>query len=1048
MRHTSVKQQPSWKKTAIYGAVAVAMATSSGLAMAVEANPPCDGSGDGTLSVSTSAQCTPASTAVATVASGVTIEVTSGAAVYYDNNLGDDVEGAYVGSLTNNGTIQSIGVNTLSEPNIGVDVGNEILGTLTNNGLIKASATSDGGGSDAVAVGIREGSQQYTLQGTISNTGTIQVDADDSGYYADATGIYIANDVGTTGVINNSGTINVNAMSSNSWTDATGILVQGDVSGSILNEGTLTTTATGNNGSYAQGIRFGSLTETGSITNAGTINVNATSSNSWADATGIATWGDVSGSIVNEGTLTTTATGNNGSYAEGIIVRSLTETGSITNSGNIQTTATGGYANAIGVAVWNQAGRFTNSGTIQATADRIHEESWGYAVGVELYNLGSESGSATFENTATGVIRASGLNGAQAYGVYTNSYYGGTTASIVNAGEMTATATGGGDAYGLEVDAYSGGVSITNSGTISAHADVGEGTGFYGYGYGDLTLQNSGTITGTSGPDYNGYSVYSHGFNIDNTSSGKLIGALYADGDGEGGSIAVTNAGLIDLPLFVTPEISLLGISSSYSGFVGGDFTQTSTGTLRIAADSANAGGYSQLYVTGTANLAGTIDVNVLNSGANLAIGNTLYGVVQAGTLNGTFSQVTDNSVLFNFKDHYYVTAEGEDYPTPRVDLEVVKGLTAEQSVIFTSTLPALGAARTFDAIIDSGTSDPGMQAVIDALGGLDTEQKVSDAVSQTMPLLTGGSMQAAAHALSGINRVVQARNENNRGLSSGDVFAGDKHLWLKPFGSRADQDDRNAVAGFKADTAGLVIGADGAVSDITRAGVAFAYARSDITSRSAVAPQSADVDVYKLIGYGSYKLDERTELNYQVDLGKNSNEGRRSISFMGTVASAKYDSLTAHAGVGWGRIVNLNERTSWVPSVRADYTWIKDSAYSETGAGALNLNVDGRSTQELILAADAKVLHKLNDATNLTANVGVGYDTLNKQASVTAAFAGAPGLSFVTHGLEQDPWLVRGGFGLTHSYAKGVEVTARYDLEHRQGFNNQTVSVKARWAF
>lgn len=984
MRHTSVKQQPSWKKTAIYGAVVLVMATSSGLALAIEVNPPCDGSGSGTVSVSTSGvQCTPAATADAVVAPDVTIDVSSDAAVYYEYNLGD----GEIGSLTNNGTIQSIDVNTWSGPNIGVDVGNEILGTLTNNGLIKASATSDGEGSYAAAFGIREGSQQYALQGTISNTGTIEVDATDNYYSsADATGIYIENDVSPTGLISNSEAINVNALSASSSAYAAAVWVDGYVSGSIVNEGSLSATAT------------------------------ATATNNTAGSVGV--------------------------LADGV-----TSTGSILNSGNIQVTSTGSYAYAEGVAVWNHEGEFTNSGTIQATADTVDDQSYGYAVGVSLDRFGSEGGSATFENTSEGIIRASGLNGADASGFDTYSYLSGTTASILNAGEISASATGGGHAYGLSVDAYSTGVTITNSGTISAVADIGGGIGFSGYGYGDLTLQNSGTISGTSGPDYNGYSVWSNGFSIDNASSGKLIGALYADG--EGGSIAVTNAGLIDLPLFVAPEISPFGMSysSEFSGYVGGDFTQTSTGTLRIAADSATAGGYSQLYVTGPANLGGTIDVNVLNSGANLAIGNTLYGVVQADTLDGTFSQVTDNSALFNFQDIYFVTAEGE-YLTPRVDLEVVKGLTAEQSVIFTSALPALGAARVFDSLIDSGTSDTGMQTVINALGGLSTEQAVSDTVSQTLPLLTGGSMQAAAQALSGINRVVQARIESNRGLSSGDAFAGDKRLWLKPFGSQADQDDRNAVAGFEADTLGFVIGADGALSDVTRAGVAFAYAKSDITSNSAVALQSADVDVFKLIGYGSYTLDGRTELNYQVDVGQNKNESRRSIDFMGTVASGSYNSLTAHAGVGWGRIVNLNERTSWVPSVRADYTWIKDSAYTETGAGALNLNVDNRSTQELILAADAKVVHKLNDATTLTANVGVGYDTLNKQASVTTAFAGAPGLSFVTYGLEQDPWLVRGGLGLTHTYAKGVEVTARYDLEHREGFNNQTVSVKARWAF
>ncbi|MDW5441781.1 autotransporter outer membrane beta-barrel domain-containing protein [Polaromonas sp. SM01] len=72
----------------------------------------------------------------------------------------------------------------------------------------------------------------------------------------------------------------------------------------------------------------------------------------------------------------------------------------------------------------------------------------------------------------------------------------------------------------------------------------------------------------------------------------------------------------------------------------------------------------------------------------------------------------------------------------------------------------------------------------------------------------------------------------------------------------------------------------------------------------------------------------------------------------------------------------------------------------------------------------------------------------MNKQSSITAAFAGAPSASFVTYGLEQDPWIGRVGAGLVQKLSSGVELTARYDAEFRNHFLNQTASLKLRWNF
>ena len=102
----------------------------------------------------------------------------------------------------------------------------------------------------------------------------------------------------------------------------------------------------------------------------------------------------------------------------------------------------------------------------------------------------------------------------------------------------------------------------------------------------------------------------------------------------------------------------------------------------------------------------------------------------------------------------------------------------------------------------------------------------------------------------------------------------------------------------------------------------------------------------------------------------------------------------------------------------------------------------------ELILGVDGKIAHEISKGTTLTANLGLGYDALSKQARIDAEFAGAPGTRFTTNGLDPSPWMARGVLGVVSNTAGGVEISARYDAEYRQDFLNQTISAKVRWAF
>ncbi len=363
---------------------------------------------------------------------------------------------------------------------------------------------------------------------------------------------------------------------------------------------------------------------------------------------------------------------------------------------------------------------------------------------------------------------------------------------------------------------------------------------------------------------------------------------------------------------------------------------------------------------------------------------------------------------------------------------------------------PGLGAARVFDTLIGQGSGAPSAMApVITALGTLSTEQQVSDAVKQTLPLLTGGVSAVNTAAMHATNRVIQSRQEANRGLSSGDEFVSDRQLWFKPVGSWARQGDRDGVSGYSANTYGMLVGADGVVSEKVRVGGAFSYMHSRIDGNSTVAAQSASVDGYRLIGYGSYSLDARTDVSVQADVGTGHNEGQRNIAFGGLNgrASSSYDSWNTHLGIGLGRIFGLTPKTSLTPSLRADYTFIQDAAYTETGANALSLAVGKNSARELILSTDLRLNQALTEQAMFTANLGVGYDALGGQSSITAAYVGG-GAQFVTPGMPPARWLMRGGLGLVVMNTRAMEFSVRYDAEVREHFTNQTASVKLRMPF
>ncbi|MFN7122735.1 MAG: autotransporter domain-containing protein, partial [Hydrogenophaga sp.] len=154
------------------------------------------------------------------------------------------------------------------------------------------------------------------------------------------------------------------------------------------------------------------------------------------------------------------------------------------------------------------------------------------------------------------------------------------------------------------------------------------------------------------------------------------------------------------------------------------------------------------------------------------------------------------------------------------------------------------------------------------------------------------------------------------------------------------------------------------------------------------------------------------------------------------------------HLGVALDRHFALGPRTRFTPSLQLDYTHVRDDAYTETGAGLLNLQVQERSANALDLGFITQWRHDYNESTAVLADAGLTYDLRNSTARITAAYAGAPGASFVTEGIRPGAWGTRLGLGMVHQARSGLEFTTRVDGEYRKGFRNHSVSLKALWSF
>lgn len=751
------------------------------------------------------------------------------------------------------------------------------------------------------------------------------------------------------------------------------------IQGDVVNNGVITISQS----DYTSGIEIGNSKILGSVINAGTIKVIDPIED--ADAEGLYLHGtEIAGDVINSGSIDVTSR-----YAYGLIVDSHLD----------QSLSIGG--------------RLLNTGIIRAQ-------------GEDAYGLTIEAPTLSLRIENQGLIQSFGEKSRAL------ALYDGQIDSLVNSGTIQAL---GAESTGIYIDGvpFTQALPVTqrdiiNTGTIEAD-DVAirvtseQAVPFEINQRAGLIKGGQTTINGGSLATLNWTGGRIDGDVLDMAAVNVLGSAQYS-----GGTIAAPR---VDIASGGSLNLEQAGSS------INGDLQVASGGTIDMRLSNAVDPSAAYLTVNGKAAFASSSSIALSAKPQDFtpSASGTQYTLVKATQVQDNGLRVASASSLLKV----------DSYATDAQTVNAVVSLKEDKQV--DADLANVGASQNArDAVNNFKNSTIGgltaSDPVFKAFANAGSEEALARLAERLSPEVNRGSVQAAVAGQNLVNSAIGSRVRGMRsGLSSGDVLT-ETGVWVQGLSNTSDQDQRDGVAGYSANSSGIAVGADGKLNERTTVGVAYSYLNSNVTSDTG---NKTDVKGNAFTLYGSYDWQ-----NWFVDgsltYGRNDNDGKRYIA--DTVAKGSYDSelfgLNALAGYSY------TFAGQWLlePRVAARYSNVKIDGYSEKGSSAaLRNNAQRYEVGELgaglRVAADFPLAQgNLQPEATLMAY----HDFIGDRVSGTSSFL-LGGTPFVTTGASPVRDTYEAGVGVNYQLG-AVSVGANYNYTAKTGYQSDTFLLKARYAF
>jgi outer membrane autotransporter protein len=726
-------------------------------------------------------------------------------------------------------------------------------------------------------------------------------------------------------------------------------------------------------------------------------------------------------SFVDKATLTNNATISAAESGIIVIVTTLNDT-KIENSGEITATRVGLEALGKGnVAVINSGNIIMEPGSLTHVFG-INAISFGNSTDTLTV---SQTGSITVTDQGSGIRASSlassieitqydgdiaaGLNGGSA--MFVSSSAGGS-ASITVKGGLTGGGSGGAGIY-LSDERFGGApankVVIEATGSVSGF-DIGSNAIFMSE-TGSLALENSGKVTGDVNLQNGGANSF------DNKPGGIFnMGSVVYLGDSGG----LRNAG----------TLSPGGSNSVATVQVTGNLVQPPGGTMLIDVDG-DTNTADRINVTGTADLAGTVTVNIINPVStrqkftivSAAGGATADSVTLAGGLPAEF-------LLFQLNANDVLLGLNIDFALDEYDLNLNRNQTA------------LG--ENLNAVVDVGAG--GVAPVINALLGISDPDQYRDALNQLLPEHYLNLQAATLFSAEDFAQSLISCRERDGAYA---VVAEGRCLWVEADASRFDQNGTEEQVRTQEDSYRLAGGGQFGLTEQWHMGFALRYEK--LEQYSGV---SASSDGQRIHAGATLKFNRdplllagavsagRTWYDTERDFGfggfSNSASSSHNVDYVSSLLRAAY--LLPLGDFHLKPIADLN------------FTHLSSDGFTEKDGGGAALEVAGADGTYFSFspALEAGADWRLDSGTLLRPFISGGVTWYgDNDFTGTASFADAPeeAGSFVTR-TEIDKVMDNVAAGVDILGANGFDLRLRYEGAFGQTIASQSLGLRAAMWF
>ncbi|MCB4361073.1 autotransporter outer membrane beta-barrel domain-containing protein [Quatrionicoccus australiensis] len=475
------------------------------------------------------------------------------------------------------------------------------------------------------------------------------------------------------------------------------------------------------------------------------------------------------------------------------------------------------------------------------------------------------------------------------------------------------------------------------------------------------------------------------------------------------------------------------------------------TSNGKIVARAGSMSGYELLTVNMTGGVANGAKFRLIDftGGMNAKTLMSKHVSTNSATLTFTAQSGDNDGNKLNSAEG----AAGEDL---WVLASAASGANYTSSGNVTSSNPSASAGNVLSNIANTNGGTGDMQTVVNTFNMYSAAQLNSE-VQKLAPVsnnaLTSASLSTVNAGLSTVSgRLANLRGEQlasagQTGLSAGDDERG-RSVWLKGFGSWGQQDAKDAYSGYKANSAGVSLGADTLVgASNLRLGAAFSYAGTGVAQQDQRHGDGTNITSYQGTFYAMKEFGA-AYVDGLLAYARHDYKSHRATALSRT-ASGNWSGTQLSARLDSGYRIPLGV-TTVTPLASLEWSQLKQDAYTETGAGALNLNVDAASNTRLRSGLGARLqadTFVAGMAVKPEARVVWFHDFKDAGTDTTSTYTGG-GASFLTPGQKIEKDAINLGLGVTVQPNKLAKFSLNYDFEGRSGYQSHALQLSGRWDF